>query len=116
MNDRVGLGRISACSGPWLGEGLLLYVSARPTWWLHPRHLRQGNTESTCEVLAGQRRAMESWPRGWHHDRDAAAALIGAEIEVDRARSARDCQDQDERRAPPVNFSGLTPGHARKDP
>lgn len=60
-----------------------------------PWHLRQAGQESTREVLAGQAQGdgVVASLAGIT-DRDAAAALIGAEIEVDRSELGPSLDDQ----------------------
>ncbi|MBL8200693.1 MAG: 16S rRNA processing protein RimM [Chromatiales bacterium] len=87
MNSRVGIGRISGVFGVRGWVKVYSYTSPRENVvGYSPWFLRQDGKESTRQVLAGQAHgngvvvSLEGV-----NDRDAAAALVGAEIEVDRA-------------------------------
>ncbi|MEO7386917.1 MAG: ribosome maturation factor RimM [Gammaproteobacteria bacterium] len=87
MNKRVGIGRISGVFGVRGWIKVFSYTSPRVNVVRYsPWYLRQDGEESTRRLLAGQAHGdgVVASLEGID-DRDAAAALVGAEIEVDRA-------------------------------
>ena len=87
MNTRVGIGRISGVFGVRGWVKVYSYTSPRVNVVRYsPWFLRQDGVESTRAVLAGQAHGdgVVASLQGVT-DRDAAAELIGAEIEVERA-------------------------------
>lgn len=86
LNNRVAIGRISGVFGVRGWVKVYSYTAPRANVVQYsPWFLRHDGTESTREVLDGQAHGdgVVASLAGIH-DRDAAAALIGAEIEVDR--------------------------------
>ena len=92
----MGVGRISGVFGVRGWVKVFSYTSPRVNVVNYtPWHLRQDGTESIRQVLAGQAQGdgVVAALAGID-DRDAAAALIGAEIEVDRSVLGPGLQDQ----------------------
>lgn len=86
LSKRVGIGRISGVFGVRGWVKVYSYTSPRANVVRYsPWLLRQDGGESTRKVLAGQAHGdgVVASLEGIE-DRDAAAALVGAEIEVDR--------------------------------